>query len=428
MSTRSCEPAACRAAGGGRRPGPAAAWRQLTAAPHRVLFLLGMVQLLAAMGWWLAIVLGRYGGLYPPPALALPPGWVHGYLMLYGTLPFFIFGFLMTAMPNWLGEGRVPRPAYLACAGLMAAGVAAFYAAVVLAPAAVALAVALQLAGWLAGWLALARLVRRAGRPERRYPATMLGVTAAGAALAAAFAVGAARTDAGWVAVALRGGVWWFLLPVFFNVSHRMIPYFSSRALPGYPVIRPAWTVPVFTAGALLRGLLETTGGGAGPLLAADLVMLAPAAYLLVRWRGWRSLRVRLLAVLHLAFALLAVALLLFAAQDAAALAGQAVLGHAPLHALAVGYFTAMLVAMVSRVSLGHSGRPVEADAVTWGAFLAVLVTAALRVAAELPGLPADAQAMLTWLSALAWLSALIPWVVRYLPVYLAPRVDGRPG
>jgi uncharacterized protein involved in response to NO len=139
-------------------------------------------------------------------------------------------------------------------------------------------------------------------------------------------------------------------------------------------------------------------------------------------------LRVRLLAVLHLAFALLGVALLLFAAQDAAALAGKSVLGHAPLHALTVGYFTAMLVAMVSRVSLGHSGRPLEADAVTWGCFLAVLATAALRVAAEFPGVPAEAQAMLTWLSALAWLSALLPWVVSYLPMYLAPRVDGRPG
>ncbi|HSO07137.1 MAG TPA: NnrS family protein, partial [Pelomicrobium sp.] len=351
----------------------------------------------------------------------------HGYLMLFGTMPFFIFGFLMTAMPNWLGGGRVPRGAYLGCAGLMAAGVIAFYPALAVAPWAVAAAVALQLAGWITGWTALARLSIRAERPEKRYPAIMLTVTAVGAALAAAFAGGAARLEAGWVTVALRGGVWFFLLPLFFNVSHRMIPFFSSRVLPDYPVVRPVWTVPMFTAGSVLRGMLEM--GGATPWLgAADLLMLGPFVYLVVRWRGWVSGGVRLLAVLHLGFAMLGVALVLFAVQDAAALAGRAVLGQAPLHALTVGYFTAMLVAMVSRVSLGHSGRPLKADAVTWGAFLAVLATAAMRIAAELPGVPAEARAMLMWLSALAWVVALVPWAVTYLPIYLAPRADGRPG
>lgn len=424
MSTRSCDPAACGAPG---RRGSAAAWLRLTAAPHRVLFFLGMAQLLAAMLWWMADLLGRYGGLYPPAPGAIPPGWGHGYLMIYGTLPFFIFGFLMTAMPNWLGGGGVPRAAYLACAGLMGAGVFAFYPALAVAPWAVSAAVALQLAGWVTGWAALARLSIRAERDEKRYPAIMLSVTAAGAALAAAFAVGAARLDGAWVAAALRGGVWFFLLPLFFNVSHRMIPFFSSRVLADYPVIRPRWTVPTFTAGALLRGFFEITGA-TDWLLAADGLLLAPVLYLAVRWQGWKSRGVRLLAMLHLAFAMLAVALLAFTVQDAAALLGRALLGHLPLHALTVGYFASMLVAMVSRVSLGHSGRPLKADAVTWGCFLAVLATAALRIAAEAPGLPAEPRAMLMWLSAFAWICALLPWVVTYLPIFTAPRVDGRPG
>jgi uncharacterized protein involved in response to NO len=428
MSTRSCDPAA----GGAEKRGPrrrsvATAWRQLTAAPHRILFFFGMLQLLAAMAWWLADLLGRYGGLYAPPAWAVPPGWAHGYLLAYGTLPFFIFGFLMTAMPNWLGEGRVHRAAYVGCALLMASGVAAFYAAVAVGPVAVAAAVAIQLAGWLTGWLALARLALRASRPERRYPAIMLALTAVGAMLAGAFGLGVARVEPGLASAALRGGIWFFLLPLFFNVSHRMIPFFTSRVLPGYPVIRPSWTGPTFTAGSILRGALEA-GGATAWLLAADALMLAPVVWLLVRWQGWRSRGVRLLAVLHLGFAALGVALALFAVQDAAALGGRFVLGHAPLHALTVGYFTAMLVAMVSRVSLGHSGRPLEADALTWGCFLAVLVTAALRVGADLPGVPEEARAMLTWLSALGWLLALFPWVVSYLPLYLAPRADGRPG
>jgi uncharacterized protein involved in response to NO len=74
----------------------------------------------------------------------------------------------------------------------------------------------------------------------------------------------------------------------------------------------------------------------------------------------------------HFAFAWLAVALALAALADVAAAARRTpgLIGRAPLHALGLGFFGGMLMAMVTRVTLGHSGRPLVLDALTWRLFL----------------------------------------------------------
>ena len=106
-------------------------------------------------------------------------------------------------------------------------------------------------------------------------------------------------------------------------------------------------------------------------------------------------------------------------------LLGYAILGLAPLHALTVGFFSTLTLAMVSRVSLGHSGRPLVADSLTWRLALAVHGVAILRVAAEL--WPAG-QAVLLVFASFGWVCVFMPWAWRLLPIYLQARVDGRPG
>jgi uncharacterized protein involved in response to NO len=90
-----------------------------------------------------------------------------------------------------------------------------------------------------------------------------------------------------------------------------------------------------------------------------------------------------------------------------------------------MGFFGGMLMAMVTRVTLGHSGRPLALDALNWRLFLVVQVATVLRIAAEF--LPA-ATAGLSLLAALAWLAAFGTWSGRHLVIYLRPRVDGAPG
>jgi uncharacterized protein involved in response to NO len=220
--------------------------------------------------------------------------------------------------------------------------------------------------------------------------------------------------------------VWLFLLPVFAGVSTRLVPFFSSRVLGPEVDYRPVWARPLLVGGTLLHGVLELASA-AHWLWLVDLPLAASVAYLAWRWGLARSGRVRLLAVLHISAAVLALALLLAASMSAALWMGIVDrIGLAPVHLLAIGYFSAMTLGMVSRVSLGHSGRQLEADALTWSCYLGVLTAAALRTAAEFIPAGSFGNAVM-FAASLVWLGSFGVWAWRYVPMYLTPRVDARP-
>jgi uncharacterized protein involved in response to NO len=91
-----------------------------------------------------------------------------------------------------------------------------------------------------------------------------------------------------------------------------------------------------------------------------------------------------------------------------------------------MGFFSAMVIGMASRVSLGHSGRPLVADQLTWYCFLGVLAATVVRIAAELPG-GASLAGVLIPLAAAMWLGCFGLWAWRYAPMYLRPGVDEGP-
>jgi uncharacterized protein involved in response to NO len=92
-----------------------------------------------------------------------------------------------------------------------------------------------------------------------------------------------------------------------------------------------------------------------------------------------------------------------------------------------MGFFGGMLVAMVTRVTMGHSGRPLRMDRVTLACFVVLQVGAVARVLSEIVTAPLVVQCLLVGSLAL-WLGAVAVWVSRVGGIYLAPRVDGRPG
>ena len=99
-------------------------------------------------------------------------------------------------------------------------------------------------------------------------------------------------------------------------------------------------------------------------------------------------------------------------------------LGRAPLHALAVGFFGTVLVAMATRVTAGHSGRPLVLGRVAAFAFVGMQLVALSRVIAEWMPDPG-----LWWRgTALAWVLVFLPWVLRSAWIYATPRLDGKPG
>jgi uncharacterized protein involved in response to NO len=391
------------------------------------MFAAGAVQGTLALSGWLLDLLGDITGWYATPDLVLPERWAHGYLMVYGFFPFFMFGFLMTALPNWVNQEK-PGPGYFVpCAALMFLGVSLFYPGMLWSEGLIYFGIALQLGGWLVGLTALARRLRFENGQDLRHPLTAVLGMAVGAMGLLMFNVAMVTHEPGAAQLALFAGIWMFLLPVFLTVAHRMIPFFSSRVLPGYKVVQPYWALWALLAAAVVHGVLMILGVPQWSWI-ADLPGAAVSLYLVIAWRIDRSFQVRLLAMLHLAFAWVPVAFGLSAIQTLSIFLGAGFyLGVAPLHALAVGFFSCMLIAMASRVTLGHSGRPLEADLATWLLFLGMMAAAVLRVGANLPFARAFwGELMLA--SGAMWVLSFGSWTARYLPVYLVPRADGKPG
>lgn len=398
-------------------------WPVFFHAPHRVMFMAGATQGVLAMLWWTLDLAARHGLFHAAPSLPLPPGWLHATLMTYGFFPFFIFGFLMTAGPRWVGAAPVAEAVYVAAFGLMGSGWAVFYLALWL-PQLLVPALGLVLAGWCAGLAELLRMAR-ASSQGRTHIVLAAGGMAAGALCLAALLAFASGGPAWLGHAVVTGGIWFCLLPVFATVCHRMIPFFSSAVIPNYRVVRPLWTVYLLVACFYGHGAL-VLGGLPKWAWLFDAPAALTAAGLTVSWQFGKAFAVRLVAVLHVAFAWLGVSLALYAVQSILLLAGVAALALAPLHALTVGFFASLLVGMVTRVTLGHSGRGLAADAATWAIFWGMQGVAVLRVTAEFvqfPGAPS-----LTLLSALAWLAVFGGWFAKYVPYYIKRRPDGQPG
>jgi uncharacterized protein involved in response to NO len=130
-----------------------------------------------------------------------------------------------------------------------------------------------------------------------------------------------------------------------------------------------------------------------------------------------------LLRVLYVGFAWLPIAFALYAGQSLwFAATGGFELGRGPAHALFIGYFGSLLVAMVTRVTQGHSGRPLVLGPVAAFAFVVVQLVAVIRIVAEL------VPDSLLWqaLAGIGWIVAFLPWVLRSTWIYVTPRADGR--
>jgi uncharacterized protein involved in response to NO len=400
------------------------AWQLLSSEPHRLMFFCGALQAVLAVAWWSIDLMARYLGVYQAPGWSVPPMWAHAWLLLYGLFPFFMFGFLMTAGPNWLGASRMPRSAFVPAALAMAGGVALFYAGLAIDRNVVATGIWIHATGWAWGIAALMRVAARHWNPNARYALVIFTFFSLGLLGNAVFGFALAAERYAYVAPSLHGAVWFFLLPIYLGVSTRMVPFFSSRVLGPTVDYRPVWARPLLIGGALAHGALQI--GGADALLwLVDAPLSALVFYLTWKWGLAKSRDVRLLSVLHISLAMLALALLLSAFLSAAVAAGAAGrVGLAPLHLLVIGYFSAMVIGMVSRVSLGHSGRELRADTLTWTAYLAVVAAGIVRVGAELATAMATGPLMIV--AAALWLIAFGAWAWRYVPMYVTQRVDAR--
>ncbi len=399
--------------------------QQLAAAPHRLLFLAGAANVLLAMLWWTLWLASSRMQLAWMPQPDLPAGWAHAIVMQYQVLPPFMFGFLLTVFPRWMGLPALTHWHYLPVGIGLLGGQVLVLIGLCGYPHLVYLGMLQTLAGWIAGLAFLVGLLLRDRQTTWHAIAcsAALGFGLIGLLLTIAYLH---TQDPRLLFASIKFGSFGLLLPIYVTVAHRMFPFFASAALPGHQGWRSLPWLAAFWSLCLAHLGLELIHGYAW-LWLVDLPLMLLASYWL--WRNWpragNANLPLLLRVLFLGYAWLPLALLLYSLQSAwFCFDGAFVLGRAPAHALFIGFFGSILVAMVTRVTQGHSGRVLEFGATAVFAFVLIQLTAVVRLLAELRQQPIMWQVAAGTL----WLLAFLPWVARSAWIYLTPRRDGQPG
>lgn len=407
---------------------PIKLWNNFTAAPHRVMFFGGALQALAVMLWWIFEMVTRYGIVGQPITWSISPAAAHSYLMIYGLFPFFMFGFLMTTFPRWMNGTEIPPQHYVPAFMLLMLGVVCFYLGLLLDRSILVVALVSTLAGWGVALYALLQVLLDTQRQNKQHPKMIFSALVMGWCGLAAYVVWLLSGSAAWLHFAIQGGLWLFLLPVFASVGHRMIPFFTSSALPHRKVTRPYWPWPLILICSVAHALLQLADASAW-LWVSNTPLAVAALHLTYTWGLRHTLRIPLLGVLHIGFAWLGIAMLLSAVQSAMLLIrhdAMFIWGLAPLHALTIGCFATLMLGMATRVTLGHSGLPMKVDTPIKLMFAGIQLAALLRVLSDM--LPMQASYWLYVSAAAVWLACFAPWVLRYLPVYWRPRADGGAG
>lgn len=403
-------------------------WNTFSAVPHRLFFFSGAVQLLLPILFWASELSARYGVLGTPLDTVIPVTWAHGFLMLYGIFIFFIYGFLMTVFPRWMRSTSIAREHYVPSFVWLNAGLLIFEISLFFSRTAALTGLLIFLLGWLHGIYILYRSLKQSPAGDKYYERILLSALSLGAVGVACFSWFIYSDNWQYISLAFDIGIWLFLLPTLFTVSHRMLPFFTSSVLDNYRVFQPRASLWIFISGCSLHFLLEQKHLTQW-LFLIDIPLAALALLHTLRWQIQRSFVNRLLAVLHMAFFWLFIGFSLYSAQSLVLfISGDYILNRAPLHAITIGFISSMLIAMASRVTLGHSGRPLILDRLSWLLFLGLQLAALSRLMADVQFQQADLNGLFNLLAVALWLLSVSIWFSRYAPMYLRKRIDGNPG
>jgi uncharacterized protein involved in response to NO len=359
----------------------------------------------ATVAFWL--------GAAPAPTW-LTPAWWHAHEMLFGFVAAAVAGFLTTAAPVWADRPALRGSRLAGLFALWAAGRVAMLASGVVPAAAVA---AIDGAFLPALAIALAHTLRGAAHRRHHGIVAIVGALAVANALVHAAALGLVEPLV--AQRVLRASVVLVVVLVVV-IGGRITPAFTTNALRRRGIedaaVDGTWRRRAALAGVVVVALLAVA---APDTRAERIASIAAGVAVAARMSGWRTRRAfsdPLLWSLHAGMAWVAIGLVLRGVEGS---------GSAGLHALAAGAMGTMILAVMTRVGLGHTGRPLALPA--GGALLYALAHAAAlaRVASAL--VPAVSASLLV-VAAVAWSLAFGGFVALYAPILLRPRVDGKPG
>ena len=375
----------------------------------RAFYTLAAVFAVVAIALWLV----SYTGMAQFGAYLQGVFW-HSHEMVFGFSVAVITGFLFTAVRNWTGQ---PTPI-----GAMLGAIALLWIAprVLLAYGVDGIGIILDVLFLPAVTIAVAIPIFRSAN-QRNYK--VVGILAVMAVLHFVFHLALGGELPASLSRTSLFAVIDVITILFAVVGGRVIPAFTRNAVPGSDPVYKQW-VEVAAFGLLVLLALTTLASGQmvlSPWLPAGLAFMAAAAHAirLALWQPGVTLNNPLLWMMPVAYSWLPVALLL---------RGLAGLGMALpgtwIHALTAGALTSLMVAMMMRSTLGHTGRKLVARRADLAVFLLLQLAVVLRI---LAGVVGDYRTM-TLMAGIAWMAAFATFLLRYGPMLLRPRADGKPG
>lgn len=376
----------------------------------RPFFLLAAIFAAAAVPAWLLM----YEGLLEP-APYLPPTIWHGHEMIFGFAVAVIAGFLLTAATNWTGRRTATGLGLGALAALWIAGRLGL-----LIPQTPAwLAVLLDVAFLPALAIVLAvPLLATGNRRNVVFPVLLLTL----GCLNLSIHLGAAGAMDWDPSRALRVAIDLILL-IIAVLGGRVIPSFTKNALP-HAKVAPCPKASILALASIAALAIAEIATG-NPLVTGAVALVAGLINIL-RMRGWgtfATLRHPILWILHVGYSWLAVGLILRGVAELTDLIPL----DAGTHAVTLGAVGSMIVGMMSRVALGHTGRSIVPAPMTVAAYWLVNLAALLRVLFSLVSDDTLRAASLIG-SGVLWSLAFLLFALVYLPILSRPRADGRPG
>lgn len=376
----------------------------------RPFFLAGSLFALLAIPLWVAVWTGLWPGFQPAG------GWLawHRHEMLFGFAMAIVAGFLLTAGQTWTGQPGVSGNKLMALAAVWLLARLGWLFGLPLA-----LLIPLDLLFMLGVTGLMARMLWVV-RQKRNYPiiAVLSLMIGADVLVLCGLALGDDSLQRRGVLAGL-----WLVAALMAIIGGRVIPFFTQRGLGHTEAVKPwLWLDVALLVGTGLIAVLYAAGVALQQHVLLGLLFLAIAAGHLVRLGRWYDAgiwRVPLLWSLHLAMLWLVIAMAGLALWHFGWLSSSS----SSSHALSVGSMSGLILAMIARVTLGHTGRPLQLPSGIVAAFVLFNLGAAARVflASEWPmtGL---------WVAAVCWALAFALYAWRYAPMLVAARVDGHPG
>lgn len=338
----------------------------------------------------------------------------HAHEMLWGFVAAVAVGFLLTAVNNWTGINPLHGPALgllallwlLARIGFLLPGSWAFM-----------LGCAAELAFFAMATAAISRSIWRSrSRNNYGFPVLLLGMGLTDTAF-----LWAIWQPADYAQLMQQ----WFtgmlcMLAIALLLAHRVLPFFASRAVAGLNLERHTrsgqWQVAMILL-AIVCWRMHMPAAAALLFGAAGLITL----WHFIAWKPWAVLRTPLLWILYLGYLGSGLGLL------ATALYAQGTVARLswPVHLIAVAGFGPLIIGMMTRTALGHTGRMLQVDKLMCCSFVLMLPCMAFRVLALHA---ATNNSLWLYASATCWVLAFAMYLYRFIPILTRPRADKQPG